>query len=455
MKRKAVFLLCAIMLTVSPVYAEEATTEAIEETIISAATTDELEDIIEQDVEDTIGGLTSEYETIKETLADFDAYLANPTLTEDFYIKTVTEINALTIRLREYTLKYAELIMASDDDYDDKYDDLEDIYDEIYEDAAEEIYDEIYDGMLDDMYDDIYDGIIDNAYENVEYSVWDDARSAEYSMWDDARSDIYSSYDDVRSDIYGFYDKTRTHVYKEDEVKVDKDIAKFQKLINKLKGIKDESAPTIDLTNLDLASVATTEEMDAIFEADVEATTNALWEEYAALQTEIDSYEKFKADPEKTEDFYDHVVEEVEHASGRLREYALRYAEIIYGSGMELRDQYDEFSDIRDAVYSDAAGSLSRELYRGLLKNAYKVFYNSILKSGFDVDSYSDVSGLRSDEYKHISNARSDVYSEISDLRSDVYSFVSDVRSAAWSQEAEKVEKEIEGFRKDTEKFNR
>ena len=139
MKRKAVFLLCAIMLTVSPVYAEEATTEAIEETIISAATTDELEDIIEQDVEDTIGGLTSEYETIKETLADFDAYLANPTLTEDFYIKTVTEINALTIRLREYTLKYAELIMASDDDYDDKYDDLEDIYDEIYEDAAEEI----------------------------------------------------------------------------------------------------------------------------------------------------------------------------------------------------------------------------------------------------------------------------------------------------------------------------
>ena len=34
MKRKAVFLLCAIMLTVSPVYAEEATTEAIEETIL-------------------------------------------------------------------------------------------------------------------------------------------------------------------------------------------------------------------------------------------------------------------------------------------------------------------------------------------------------------------------------------------------------------------------------------
>lgn len=451
MKNRALILMCALMLTAIPVYAEE----AAEENVISVSTMDELEEFIDQDVDEVISGLLEEYETIKATLEDFDAYQANPTMTEDFYNKTVTEIDGLSLRLREYAMKYAEIIMTSEDDYSDKYDDLEDIYDEVYEDAAEEIYDKIYDDLLDDMYDDIYEGIIDDAYDNVSYSVWDEARSAEYSMWDEARSEIYSMYDATRSDIYHFYDRMRSHTYKKDDAKIDKDMAKFQKKINKLKGLEVEEAITIDISTIDISAVTSTDEMALIVEADVETTVATLYSEFEALQAELDSYEHYKENASKAEDFYDHVVEEMELESGRLRTYALRYAEIITGSDMSFPDQYDALYDINDAIYSDAGSTLNQEIYGGLLKKAQKVFYNGIIKTGFDSDSYSNVSGLRSDEYRNVSGARSDVYSEISDMRSDIYSFVSDMRSAAWSKDGEKLDKVLAKFRKDTEKYNR
>ena len=418
-------------------------------------TTEELSEIIEDDVKATIDGLIAEYEAITSVLSDFDAYLVNPALTEEFYRNIIEETEALSIRLRDYALRYAEIIIDADTDFDDKYDDLEDIYEEIYEDAADEIYDEIYDNILDDMYDNIYDGIIDDAYETVEYDIWNDARSSEYSMWDEARSEVYSSYDNVRSDIYLFYDKLRSHTYKEKVEKINKDIDKFQKKIFKLKGIDVESPVAVDLTTLDLSTITTTEEMNAIVEADVETMVSSLYSELELLQTEIDSYEKYKANSSKTEDFYDRVTEEVEKASGRLREYTLRYAEIITESGMTFEDQYDELSDITDAIYSDAGSTLNHEIYGGVLKNAMKYFYNQILKSGFDVAPYGEVSSFRSDEYSNASDARSDVYSEISDLRSDVYSFISDMRSATWGKDSEKVDKEIEKFRKKTEKYTR
>lgn len=436
----------------------ESINEDVEETekydLSEVKTIDEISEIVGQDVEETVDDITDEYDIIKETLSDFDAYQANPSLTEDFYNKIMTETDALSIRLREYALKYAEIIIESDADFGDKYDDLEDIYDEIYDDASGEIYDEIYDKLFDDMYDDIYDGIIDDAYDTVAYDTWDDARSAEYSMWDDARSEVYTSYDNARSDIYTFYDKIRSHTYKKSVEKISRDIEKFQRKINKLRGIEVEEPIQIDLASLDLSTVTTPEEMDGVVDADVETTISVLYSELKTLQTELGSYEKYKENSSKTEEFYDHVTEEMEKASGRLRGYALRYAEIIVGSGLAYDDQYDELSDITDAIYTDAGSTLIHEIYSGLLKECMKYFYDDVLKSGYDSAPYSEVSSFRSDEYSNASDARSDVYSEISDLRSDVYDFTSDIRSAVWEKDSEKVNKELEKFRKKTEKYN-
>ena len=450
MKRWLALLLSLIMLFASiPAYAEGPLTEEID---ISSMTIYELSDIVEQDVETTIDSLFDEYDDLITTLNDFAAYQVNPSLTEEFYKKIMAETEALSIRLRKYAILYAEIIINDTTDYDDKYDDLDDIYDDLYEDAADEIY-EVYDDLLDDMYEDIYDGIIDDAYDTVAYKVWDEARSAEYSLWDEARSEVYSTYDTVRSDIYHFYDNLRSHTYRRDNEKINKDIAKFQRLVDKLMGLEVEPLLTIDLSTLDLSTITTTEEMDIIIEADVDAMISSLSSEFDTLQSELDSYEKYKADSTRTEEFYDHVVEEVEKASGRLREYTLRYAEIIIDSDMGYRDQYDALSDITDAVYSGAGPTLNREIYSGILKKAQRYFYEKVLKTGFDIAPYSEVSSFRSDEYSNNSDARSDVYSEISDLRSDVYSFISDLRSAVYSKDTDKIEHKIERFRRDTEKF--
>ena len=196
---------------------------------------EELELIIEQDTENTVSALSEEWETLKSDVDTYEKYLKNMDLVEAFYEKIYDETEALTIRLREYCLIYAKMIVNSDVSYDDMYDDLEAIYDTLYEDAGEAIYDDIYDGILDEMYEYYYDGILDDAYEDAEYSEWSDARSDEYGWWSDARGDVYGEYSDYRSDSYGLYSDLRGEIYAEDMEDALEDIAGFEKDILKMK----------------------------------------------------------------------------------------------------------------------------------------------------------------------------------------------------------------------------
>ena len=127
--------------------------------------------------------------------------------------------------MREYSINYAEAIMASDKSNDDKYKDFEKLYDCIYDDAGNDIYDEIYDGILDDIYDDFYDGILDDAYDN----------GAPYDEWSDARSDVYDEWSDFRSDVYDFWSDMRSELWDDDIERAEEKIADFRKDIEKIK----------------------------------------------------------------------------------------------------------------------------------------------------------------------------------------------------------------------------
>ena len=140
-----------------------------------------------------------------------------------------------SIRIREYALKYGEIIVNSDKSFDDKYDELEDMYDDIYDGVAEDLYKDIYDGLLEDMYDYYYDGILDDAYDNVPYSDYSDMRSAEYKNYSNSRSDVYKAYSNSRSDVYQFYSKLRSKIYSKDIDRAKEAIQDFSKDIEKLK----------------------------------------------------------------------------------------------------------------------------------------------------------------------------------------------------------------------------
>ena len=205
------------------------------QTEIKADSLDALEEMVNKDVEDTIDALTKDYEDLKIAIDTYDKYKANTETVEAFYGKVLSTQEELTIRLREYSLTYAEMILSSDVDTDDMYDEMEELYDVIYEGAGDDVYDEIYDGILDDIYDVFYDGILDDAYDTVEYSEWSDLRSDEYDWWSDTRSDVYDDWSDLRSDVYDFWSDMRSDIWDDDIEKASENVEDFKADIEKLK----------------------------------------------------------------------------------------------------------------------------------------------------------------------------------------------------------------------------
>ena len=168
---------------------------------VSASTIDEIEEMAIKDVEDTKAKLERERDALSEEITDFDIYTKSVDKVKAYYDDALKQTELLSIRLREYAYKYAELIMKEDTSYKEKYKDLSGIYEYIYEDAGK------------DMYDIYYDGIIKDAYDTEDYDVWSDASS----------------------DIYEFQSDLRSEVYDHDDERVQKKMDKFKKSILRMK----------------------------------------------------------------------------------------------------------------------------------------------------------------------------------------------------------------------------
>ena len=151
---------CGAMPTAQNVEVKKVNVNVIE---VSASSLDEIEEMATKDVEDTKEKLESKRDALSEEILDFDAYTKNVNKVKAYYEDALKQAELLSIRLREYAYKYAELIMKEDTSYKEKYKDLSGIYEYIYDDAAKTMYD-IYDKTLKDMYDIYYDGIIKAAY---------------------------------------------------------------------------------------------------------------------------------------------------------------------------------------------------------------------------------------------------------------------------------------------------
>ena len=204
----------------------------------------ELNEVVSTDVENTVSSINAQYEKLVTDIDTYEKYLENTDKVKAFYEQVCEDTKHLCIRMCEYSINYAEEIMASGKSGSDMYKDFEELYDCIYDDAGDDIYDEIYDGILDDIYDDIYDGVLDDAYDNgAPYDEWSDARSDEYDWWSDARSDVYDEWSDFRSDVYGFWSDMRSELWDEDIERAEEKIVDFREDIEKIKSkdIQDDT----------------------------------------------------------------------------------------------------------------------------------------------------------------------------------------------------------------------
>ena len=205
------------------------------DTDISANTIEELEGIVAKDIEDTVNALNSEWQTLSATITTYDDYVKNTEKVEQFYEKINTQTAQACIRLQEYAVKYAEMIMSSDMSNDDKYDAFDELKDCIYDDASDDLNDGIYDDLLKDMQDTLYEGALDDSDDAPSYSDWYDVRSDEYENWYDTRSDIYGNWYNTRSDVYSFYYDMRGELWSDDLEKAKETLEDYKADVEKLK----------------------------------------------------------------------------------------------------------------------------------------------------------------------------------------------------------------------------
>ena len=223
----------------------EATPEEIEEAEddtptspdmdIQATTLDELTDTMMDELDADSTSLSDHYEELQSVLDSYENYVQNQDKVESFYENIYQCTKNIGIRMREYSLEYAKIIVASDRTNSEKYDDFDELYDAVYEDAGDEIYDTYYEDIFDELYDAIYDGILDDAYDTIPYEEWSDAKSSAYDIWSDTKSDVYKEWSDTKSDVYKFWSRMKSEVYKEDMEGAEKKIQKFADQVEKMK----------------------------------------------------------------------------------------------------------------------------------------------------------------------------------------------------------------------------
>ena len=408
------------------------------------ATLEEFENYIASDVAKTIAGLTAEYETLISEIDTFEKYQENTGEIEAFYDHVFEVTDQAFIRLREYSVDYAQMVIESDLSFDDMYDELDEIYNWIYEDACDELYDEIYDGILEDMYDTYYDGIIEDGYDLVAYKVYSELHSEEYDMYSDCRSDVYDAYSDCHSDIYDFQSDVNGKIYDENMDKAYEALHKFVAKIKKMKATPDE----VDVESaLSFTEAESLDELIMLISSDVETTLSEITAEYNTLISEIDTFEKYQENVDRIEAFYANTNSSAAQIIARLRGYSSVYAELVLELDMSNDHKYDELEEIYNLIYEDACEEIYDGIYDGVLEDMYDTYYDGVIEDGYDLVAYKVYSELHSDEYDMYSDCRSYVYDEYSDSRSDIYDFYSDVRSDVYGDDIDDAYEEIDDFK--------
>ena len=189
--------------------------------------------------------------------------------------------------------------------------------------------------------------------------------------------------------------------------------------------------------------------------ADVEATIAFLNEQYEALISDIDTYEKYLKNTETVEAFYEMVLDETTALCIRMREYSVDIAKEILSSSKSFDGMYDDLELIYDCVYEDAGDEIYDGSYDGILDDVYDIYYDGILDDAYDNAEYKEWLEARSNEYEWWLDCRSDVYEEWLDCRSEVYGFYLDLRSEIYSDDMEKALDVVEDFVEDIEKLKK
>ena len=218
---------------------------------------------------------------------------------------------------------------------------------------------------------------------------------------------------------------------------------------------KNEERNTIteSFTGEVVVSVTSLDELNDKVMEDVDNSVKRINDEWVELNSEIDSYEKYKNNADIIEEFYGKVLEETHEICMRMYLYSLEYARYIMDSDKSFGEKYDDFEELYDTVYEDAGDDIYDAIYDGILDEMYDAFYDGILSDSYDDVAYGEWYEANTDAYEIWYDTKSDVYDEWYDMKSDIYDFWYDMRSEMWDKDQERAEKKYSDFIEDVKKI--
>ena len=414
--------------------------------IEGVTTISELEKYIDDYMVQSIESLKSRWTTLSTTVDSYEKYRDNTNEVFSFYETIVSETDQICIALREYSAIYARMILDSDTSSAEKYKEIDGICNCIYNDACDLLVDKIYNGILDDAMDYYYNGLLDNSEDSKDYSEWRNMCSSEYKHLRNASSDVYSLCRNASHDIYSFYGNISRKIYNDDLDRAEKDYNRFLIKINKAKGIGIITPNKNVVFDTSLRTANNTDDMEEVVYTHVSECVQALQVEWAALSSDIDTFDKYINKSTEVKSFHRHIEDSVYELLVMVCEYTASYADYILKAEPTAKDMYQSFEGIYDSMYEDACSIIYDDIYEDLLSDIYDYYYDGIISDGQELISYSDWSGARSDAYKWWSDCRGEVYGYWSDTRSDIYSFYSDLRSDLYQGDLDDAREDLQRF---------
>ena len=132
---------------------------------------------------------------------------------------------------------------------------------------------------------------------------------------------------------------------------------------------------------------------DAV-DSQTEDLKNRLTVQSQTLTSEIDSYDAYKENVDKVEEFYDTVVTETNKTLILLRKDSSAYAAALLASDRDQDDIYNDLDDIVDDVYDGGCDDISDDIYDGLMDDMRDAFYDGVLDDSDVTDDYAQLYGI-------------------------------------------------------------
>ncbi len=372
----------------------------------------ERKDAISVDTAEVIAAIQDEYEVLFENIETFEDLQENAEAIRDFYDYVGTEVEALTVRMREEAADAAQEILDTGSNFDYMSDDIGLLRSYIFKEAKTALEETVRKDLLYEM-EEVINGLCQEEWnkadeaEEYQYPWWAEKVKADCgSHWMNSLDNrLFTLISDMDSQVGGFLGDVDYWLWSEDTVEYAQDcVDDFRKLIETVKGNVDEEEDPVYFETLN--------------------TVNALQEKSAELIGSIASIEDYLENQDAVNAFYAEIADEVTDLCASLAGSYRSGVLDILNSDLDANEKDQEIYYLQSHITSDCNDKVLNDIYYGIIDDLYHVFHYDIIEYASydyfadDYDAWQEITDADLDAWNMMNDA---VGEQIDRLNSAAY----------------------------------